>query len=72
MNRIIVQHSGKCIECDEWIMQGEPALWIQGIGIKCIECKEEFTEDNSRLIIYEPDEEFYLKWTLYTFFSPWY
>lgn len=42
-------------------MQGDPAFWIPGIGIKCIECKEQFVEDDSRLIVIEPDEDFYLK-----------
>jgi len=59
--KIILKYTGQCFECGQWIMKGSSALWFKGIGIKCIECIISFAEDNSRLIIIEPDEEFYLK-----------
>jgi len=59
--KIILKYTSKCFKCGEWIVKKSPALWCKGKGIKCIECIVGFTEDNSRLIVIEPDEEFYLK-----------
>ena len=53
--------AGKCLECSETIYPGETILWSKGFGIKHQDCVEGFSEDNSRLIIHETDEEFYLK-----------
>ena len=63
MIEITVKYSAKCIECDEYILNGEKALWIEGQGIKHLtnECIIGFREDNSRLVVIEPDEDFYLK-----------
>lgn len=59
--KITVKYSGKCFECREYILKGNSALWYKKIGIKCIECATQFIPDDSKLIIIEPDEEFYLK-----------
>lgn len=61
MKYIKVKHSGKCFECNEWIMAGEFALWEEGVGIKHEECKVELSDDDSRLVVIDPDPDFYLK-----------
>jgi len=64
MEIIRVKHSGKCFECGGWIMQGEFAYWKKGFGIKHQECKDDSInkiEDDSRLVVIDPDPDFYLK-----------
>jgi len=54
---IEIKFSSQCIECDGWIMKGESALWLVNVGIKHKECPTGITEeDDSRLVIIEPDE----------------
>ena len=63
MIEITVKYSGKCVECNEWIQKGEKAFWLEGEGIKHLanECIIGFREDDSRLVVIESDEEFWLK-----------
>jgi len=54
---ITVKFSNYCIECEEWIMQGEQALWMDRLGIKHIECPTGIIEeDKTQLVIIEKDE----------------
>jgi len=57
--KIIVKFSGRCIQCNNPIMQGEKSLWNQEYGIKHIECpviNKDPPVDESRLIIIDNED----------------
>jgi len=55
--RIEVKYSGQCITCNGWIMKGEQALWLFGLGLKHIECPTGIIEDNSALVIIDEEDK---------------
>lgn len=58
---ITAKFSATCYMCGDWIDKGDTAYWKKLIGIKHYpECPTGITEDDSRLIIQESDEDFYL------------
>ena len=64
MNWIIItaKFSSKCIECNEWIMKNNTCHYKKDYGVKCYpEYVTGITEDKTELIIFDQDEDFYLK-----------
>lgn len=62
MKTITVRHSGHCTKCGDWIMKGEKALWDEGKGISHDECpNQDLPVDDTRLVVIDPDPDFYLK-----------
>lgn len=55
---IQVKHAANCIECGKAILEDQTALWMQGLGIKHVECPTGILEeDKSQLVIIEKDDE---------------
>jgi len=49
----------KCVECGESIDTGDSAYWKKGTGLKHYpQCPRRLTEDDSRLVIIDPDDPF--------------
>ncbi len=57
--KITLRYTGKCINCDHYISEGDEALWMQNLGIKHIECPVdlELVKDNSALVIIDEDDK---------------
>lgn len=59
--KLTVKFSNKCIQCDSYIMKGEKALWMEGLGIKHIDCPvinlEPVKDTSTMIIIDEEDKE---------------
>lgn len=48
-----------CVECAEQIDIDDSTYWKKGTGLKCYpKCATGFTEEDSRLVIIEPDDPF--------------
>lgn len=55
--KITAKFTNKCIECGNYINQGDIALWMQNLGIKHIECPTGIIEDDSRLVIIDKEDQ---------------
>lgn len=55
--RLKNKYTSKCIQCGEWINQGEMVLWFKGLGIKHEECPTGLQDDNSALVVIDNEDK---------------